>query len=748
MKKFYTPQFFILISLSLFLIVNNIIWLRLDTLPPAWDQAGHLQRSYEYFKAIDGFDSGLPSRLLNITNFYPPLFYISSYPFYKILGMSGDAGCLTNSLFLIILIFSTYGIANRFYGKLTGILSSLLVSTYSVVLGHSREYLLELSLVSMVALSIYLLIISDDFKIRRYSILFGIASGLGMQTRWSFAFFLFPVVIYSLYRILKGISVRWSASSSQIKNFIISSIISGAIFSPWYTANLGKIILQSSYTLKKVVIMEGDPHGFNLENFLFYIKALNEQITSPLWLLFAAGFVLYIYRHIASKFKTSGSRLQTHDSELLFWWFAGSYAIVTAVANKDTLRFSMPYLPAVAIFSTFWIENIKSRILKNSVIASLTILIIFQFLSSTYETKILLANRFELGKFNIILSNPNPPVREDWNIGEIERAILSENRFYNIKNMIRVIPDHPRVTRATFEYYRYINDYDMLGFVSQHNNFPNFTDYIVTKTGNQGPPFSEKAYSLTKYIEEAPPRFTNIFRKIKEFKLPDGAASLYKRDIAPLAGVTAQDVINIIKERFEKILLQFIKEHEGLEIRIIPYSDDESLTGRFKEITVYAKKAMVGDYKHKDIGLMAEDIRFTFRDITVNLYKLKEDAVEVISLKEVIPSGKIYAEDLKGYLMKGAKGIKEIDVHFKDNTVSLSSRLNAGVSLMLKFKPVITQENNMDIKIEGLKLSFVPIPSFIPNILLNNIHIFNQDITPCRVVLNKITIEDEYLKIN
>lgn len=728
-----TPQFFILISLSLFLIVNNIIWLRIDTLPPAWDQAGHLQRSYEYFKAIDRHDSRLLSSLLNISNFYPPVFYISSYPFYKILGISSDVGCLTNSIFLMIFIFSTYGIANHFYGKLTGVLSALLVSTYSVVLGHSREYLLEISLISMVALSIYLLIKSDDFKIRSYSLFFGIGSGIGMQTRWSFVFFLFPVVIYKIYRIVTN--HRSPVTNQRIKNILLASIISVIIFLPWYTANFGRIILQSSYSLKNVALMEGDPHGLNLENFLFYIKSLNEQITSPEWLLFVIGFAIYLYRYKEIKDFT------------LFWWFLGSYIIITAIANKDTLRFSMPYLPAVAIFSTFWIKDIKSLIFKGSVIASLTIIILFKFLSSTYGLKIFPVERISLQPFNIILLNTSPPVREDWRVEEIEKAILSGNKFYNTKNMVRIIPDHPRFTRATFEYYQYMNGYKNMGF-GRYHNFPDFTDYIVIKTGDQGPAFSKEAYILTKHIEDAPPQFSNIFRKFREFKLPDGTASLYKRDIVPLTGVTAQDVTDMIKERLERMLLQFVKDHEGLEIQIIPYSSEESLRGRFKEITVFARKAMVGDYKHKDIGLIVEDVRFTFHDITVNLYCLKEDKIEVISLKEVIPSGRVYAGALKEYLAKEAKGVGEIDIHLKENTAHLSANLNKYAGLEVKFRPVLTPENNIDIQVEGLKLSFLPIPSFLLNILLNNIHIFNQDITPCRVVLNNIAIEDEYLKIN
>ncbi|MBI3584992.1 MAG: glycosyltransferase family 39 protein [Nitrospinae bacterium] len=725
----------ILVSLSLFLIVNNIIWLKHDTLPPIWDQAGHLTKSYDYFKAIEHLDSNILYKLLTLTNFYPPLFYISSYPFYKILGMSGDSGCLTNSIFLILLIFSTYGIANTLYGKRAGILSALLASTYNVVSTHSRQYLLEISLISMVTLAIYFLLKSNDFKEKRYSIAFGIAAGIGMLTRWNFLFFVFPVIIYTIYKILKTVGSQQSTVRSQIKNLIIASLFFIIILSPWYIANTGNILLNASISIKDSAVIEGDPHGLNIENFIYYLKTINEQVSSPLYLLFIIGFALYIYRY------------RENRDMSIFWWFIGSYLIVTAVANKDS-RYSMHYLPAVAIFSTFWIKDIKSVIVKNGLSVIIITFVLLQYLSSTYGLRLFSVERTSLGPFNFILLQKNPPIKEDWRVDEIEKVILAENRFYNTKNMVRIIPDYPTFAKATFEYYKYFNNYDNIHF-SWHTNFPDFTDYIVTKTGNVGPLFREKAHILTKYIEEAPHQFTNIFRKFREFSLPDGStATLYKRDIVPLSGVTAQDVIHMIKERLETILLQFVKDHEGLEIQIIPYGDEETLRGRFKEINILAKKAMIGDYKHKDAGMMVNDIKFTFHDITVNLYELKNGNVQVISLKDVIPSGKIYAEDLREFAAKEAKGIKHIDIHFNKNTIHLSADLNSYANLRVKLRPIVTPENNISIKVEGLNMLSLPIPSFILNILMHNVYVFKQDITPCRVVLNNIKIENEYLRIN
>src|SRR3990170_8215155 len=538
----------ILVSLSFFLIVNNIIWLKYDTLPPIWDQAGHLTKSYDYFKAIEHLDS------------------------------------------------------NNLYGKRAGILSALLVSTYNVVSTHSRQYLLEMSLISTVTLTIYFLLKSNTFKERRYSIAFGIAAGIGMLTRWNFLFFVFPVIIYKIY---KTVNSQQSTVNSQIKNILISLIISIIIFSPWYVANAGNILLNAGVSIKDSAVIEGDPHGLNIENFMYYLQAVNEQVSSPLWLLFIIGFSLYLYRY------------KENRDLSIFWWFIGSYIVVTAIANKDS-RYSMHYLPAVAIFSTFWIKDIKSGIAKDSISVIIIIFIFLQYFSSLYGLRLFSVERISLGALNIILSQSNPPARDDWRVDEIEKVILNENSFYNMKNMVRIIPDYPMFSKAAFEYYKYFNKYDNIHF-SWHTNFPDFTDYIVTKTGNVGPLFREKAHTLTKYIETPPPEFTNIFSKFREFSLPDGStATIYKRDIVPLASVTAQDVIDMIREEMEKILSQFVKEHEGLEIQIIPYDDDETLRGRFKEITISAGKAMIGDYKHKDAGMMVNDIKFTFQDITVN----------------------------------------------------------------------------------------------------------------------------------
>ena len=468
---------------------------------------------------------------------------------------------------------------------------------------------------------------------------------------------------------------------------------------------------------------------------MYYLQAVNEQVSSPLWLLFIIGFSLYLYRY------------KENRDLSIFWWFIGSYIVVTAIANKDS-RYSMHYLPSVAIFSTFWIKDIKSAIAKNGLSGIIIIFVLLQYFSSAYGLRLFSVERISLGALNIILSQSNPPARENWRVDEIEKVILNENSFYNMKNMVRIIPDYPMFSKAAFEYYKYFNKYDNIHF-SWHTNFPDFTDYIVTKTGNVGPLFREKAHTLTKYIEDAPPQFTNIFRKFREFSLPDGStATIYKRDIVPLASVTAQDVIDMIREEMEKILSQFVKEHEGLEIQIIPYGDDETPRGRFKEITISAGQAMIGDYKHKDAGMMVNDIKFTFHDITVNLYELKEGKVEVISLKEVIPSGKIYAKDLREFAAKEAKGIKNIDIHFNENIIDISSELNRYANLRVKLRPIVTPENNIGIKVEGLTMLSLPIPSFVLNILLNNVYVFKQDITPCRVVLNSIKIENEYLKIN
>ena len=51
-------------------ILVNMLWLTVDTAPPAWDEAGHLLLSYDFANIIKNQQW---LELLTTSNYYPPL---------------------------------------------------------------------------------------------------------------------------------------------------------------------------------------------------------------------------------------------------------------------------------------------------------------------------------------------------------------------------------------------------------------------------------------------------------------------------------------------------------------------------------------------------------------------------------------------------------------------------------------------------------------------------------------------------
>lgn len=190
---------YILLTLLLaFHAINNHIWLRIDRYPPAWDEAQYLLYSLKYY---DVFTLKIP--ILNfvaINPYRPPLHMLLATPLYGVFGTSYDISVAVNVFFMGILIFSVYGIGKKICNKNVGLLSAFFVSTFPTLFSLSRTFLSDFALTAMVSLSIYFLLLTDNFKNRKYSALFGVALGLGFFTRPTYIIFIIGPLLFVLWK--------------------------------------------------------------------------------------------------------------------------------------------------------------------------------------------------------------------------------------------------------------------------------------------------------------------------------------------------------------------------------------------------------------------------------------------------------------------------------------------------------------------------------------------------------------------
>jgi 4-amino-4-deoxy-L-arabinose transferase-like glycosyltransferase len=353
----------------------NIHWLQVDTLSPSWDESVHLIASLDYLKIMEnpeGFEKifsvpNYPSLAHRMdiapeepafpfvaTPFYPPFFYISTLPFYKLFGVSKDIAVSTNLLYFALLLVSTYHIGNKIFNREIGLLGAFFLSFYTPVYGISRLYLLDLALMSLVSLGVALLISTRRFERRLHSALFGLVLGIGTLTKWSYPVFLAGPVFVLIFK--KGV---------KRTNLALAIIIGILISGYWYLTNASHLISSFASNFSVIPVRENDPE-FGVAAILYYIFGMmNYQLNVYFFALFLGGLV---------------GLSKTREKDLiLLGWMLFSIGIFTLVPNKSS-RYILPVLPAVALISAHYVLSQKRKlILMFSVILAFSGFMVFTF---------------------------------------------------------------------------------------------------------------------------------------------------------------------------------------------------------------------------------------------------------------------------------------------------------------------------------------------------------------------------------
>jgi len=196
-------------------------------------------------------------------------------------------------------------------------------------------------LTAAVTVSFALLIRADDFRVRRYALAFGVAAGVGMLVKQTFAFFFVLPAVYV------GVRVLWTRDRRAILNLILATVVFLLIAVVWYGPHLQDVITIFREN-QQAAVSENEAPLFTFDSNFFYIHALiSMQMQLPLAVLFAAGLV----------YSLVGCPKQSVLPYLLLLSGLASFALV---ANKD-VRYTVPVLPAAAILSTCWLREFSRQ---------------------------------------------------------------------------------------------------------------------------------------------------------------------------------------------------------------------------------------------------------------------------------------------------------------------------------------------------------------------------------------------------
>ncbi len=336
------PETIAVLAVVMLAAAVNIWWVNVETRPPHWDMGRHLFNGVVYFAQFKNH-SWFPL-LGGYYGYYPPFLYYTAIPFLLIFHPSVTSAVSTNIVFVAILVFSIYGIGARLWSRRVGLLASILVLATPMLAMQFKEFQIDAPLTAWVALTIYVLLRTQAFRSRRWSIVLGIVLGLGMLLKWTFIFIVGLPLAYAA--IQAGIYAFKHKDWQVLTNLVLASLLGYLIMSPWYWLNLKNIYHDVVFNATTAGL--DDPPVGSLASNIWYINVLvNVQLYLVPTILFVVGSVVMVLKRAAIR--------QNLYPILLV---VGCFGFFVLTRNKDA-RYTLPLLTGVGIIACYWVDYLK-----------------------------------------------------------------------------------------------------------------------------------------------------------------------------------------------------------------------------------------------------------------------------------------------------------------------------------------------------------------------------------------------------
>ncbi len=696
------------------LVVVAAIWTAIDRRPPEWDHANHLERATLCARDLRAGDV---RALLDRSSFYPPLALCLAGA--ASLSMPIEAAAAAVMLaFLGLGMAAVYVLGRTLAGRAVGTAASLLFATAPFVVYSSLRMQLDLPLAAMVALALVALLATEGFTRPGAAVVCGVVCGLGMLTKPTFALYVVP-------------PAAWLLLGSRRRGLVgagLALLVAAALSLPWFGPRMFGLFAQLDARAFAQAAESGHPDPLTLAGLLFYPRWLGYEVGLGAAVLVAVGLVVALVRR----------------HWFLLVGLAGPFVVLELIRNKN-LRYTLPLLGAVAVLAALGLDALPARV-RRVAVAAVAVLAIVQVSAVTSGVPPNLWIR-GLATWWVPASPPN---RADWRHHDILALVDGDRRGAPVT--VSVVPNFAVFSVSNFRHYAVRDGLDLLDlrFVRAWDDPPLGIDYMVLKSGDQGPSWTaEKSRRVIDRLV-TDPHLARVFPVIGEFPLPDGStATVRARRLSAVTGSTPSGVAAALEAGLRRRLDDFVRDVEGLEVRLV--HDDDILSGRIRRAEVRAAAATVGDFARPGRPhLRVHDLAFALDDLLVNPWTaVDEGRLDPLDIGRArLESATVTIPDLQAFV-SAFKRFGRSTVTADGDALAVTVR-QAGPDVSARVRVLPSADGPFALEVERVRVGRVPVPDALVNWVIRGLDPSPRLASRARfpVEIGRVSVRDAALRIS
>jgi hypothetical protein len=655
------------------LVAVAAVWLAWDRRPPEWDHANHLER---VVVCAEDLARGDVRAILARSTFYPPHVPCAAAVLYRVWPTDAAAAQVVVLAFLGLGMAAVYALGRRLSGGTEGVVAALVFGSAPFVVFSSLRFQLDLPLAAMVALAILLLLRTDGFERRGAAVAFGVAFGLGLLTKPPFVAYVLPALALVLARV---------RARRALGNAALAGLVGLALALPWYGPRLFGIAPDIAARSFRQAAESGHPDPLTATALSFY----------PRWFVPQFGLVA------AGLLVLGLVRAWRRRQWLLLASALLPLLLFIAIQNKN-LRYTLPLLPLAAVLAGTGYGGLRGR-WRPLALWALLVAAAVQMGATAFATP----PGLTLPGLGVPLVLESPPSRDDWRHREILARLARESRGAGLT--VSVVPNDNFFSVSNFRYYA-ARDGLALRWTRAWDGEPVGVDYMVLKSGAQGPSWTaEKPRRVAERLA-ADPYLARAFPVIAEWALPDGStATLRARRLEPELASAPGRLGRAAEEAVRRRLAEVARDVTGLEVRVV--HDDAIRRGRLARIEVAAAAATVGELWRRNAALLrVHDLRIVFEDVLVNPWSLDaEGRLDPLAAGRVRLIGATFlAPDLAAFF-RDLKDLRRASIELERGTLAFVFR-QPGPDVAGRVRILPSQGRPFELAFEEVRLGGVPVP--------------------------------------